>query len=215
MTDFSFLTVEELGTLLRKRQTTAVDLTTFFLERLERLGARFNAVVTVLRPSALDEAAERDRELAGGTDRGPLHGIPYGVKDLLAAEGAPTTWGAEPYRHQMLQGDATVVTRLREAGAVLCAKLGMVELAGGMGYNQAFASFTGPGKSPWDPSRWSGGSSSGPGSAVGAAMVPFAIGVRNLGVHSVSLGILRSKRSASHLWPGEPARGDGTELDDG
>ena len=85
MTDFAFLTVEELGTLLRKRQTTAVDLTTFFLERLERLGARFNAVVTVLRPSALDEAAQRDRELAGGTDRGPLHGIPYGVKDLLAA----------------------------------------------------------------------------------------------------------------------------------
>ena len=181
MTDFSFLTVEELGTLLRKRQTTAVDLTTFFLERLERLGARFNAVVTVLRPSALDEAAERDRELAGGTDRGPLHGIPYGVKDLVAAEGAPTTWGAEPYRHQMLQGDATVVTRLRAAGAVLCAKLGMVELAGGMGYNQAFASFTGPGKSPWDPSRWSGGSSSGPGSAVGAAMVPFAIGSETWG----------------------------------
>ncbi|MFL5474971.1 MAG: amidase family protein, partial [Gemmatimonadales bacterium] len=166
MTDFSFSTVEELGTLLRKRQTTVVDLTKYFLERLERLGPRFNAVVTVLRRSALDEAAERDRELASGTDRGPLHGIPYGVKDLLAAEGAPTTWGAEPYRHQMLQGDATVVTRLREAGAVLCAKLGMVELAGGMGYNQAFASFTGPGKSPWDPSRWSGGSSSGPGSAV-------------------------------------------------
>src|SRR3954471_8773386 len=181
MTDFSFSTVEELGTLLRKRQTTVADLAKYFLERLERLGPRFNAVVTVLRPSALAEAAERGRERPGGAGRGPLHGIPYGVKDLLATEGAPTTWGAEPYRHQMLQGDATVVTRLREAGAVLCAKLGMVELAGGMGYNQAFASFTGPGKSPWDPSRWSGGSSSGPGSAVGAAMVPFAIGSETWG----------------------------------
>jgi aspartyl-tRNA(Asn)/glutamyl-tRNA(Gln) amidotransferase subunit A len=181
MTDLSFSTVDELGMLLRKRQISAVELTKHFLERLERLGPRFNAVVTVLRSPALDEAAERDRELARGTDRGPLHGIPYGVKDLLATKGAPTTWGAEPYRHQMLQDDATVVTRLREAGAVLCAKLGMVELAGGMGYNQAFASFTGPGKSPWDPSRWSGGSSSGPGSAVGAGMVPFAIGSETWG----------------------------------
>ena len=85
------------------------------------------------------------RELAKGKDRGPLHGIPYGAKDLLAAEGAPTSWGAQPYRGQMLRGDATVVRKLREAGAVLCAKLAMVELAGGMGYNQAFASFTGPG----------------------------------------------------------------------
>ncbi|HEV7367439.1 MAG TPA: amidase, partial [Gemmatimonadales bacterium] len=103
------------------------------------------------------------------------------VKDLLATQGAPTTWGAQPYRNQMLQGDATVVQRLRQAGAVLCAKLSMVELAGGMGYNQAFASFTGPGKSPWNTARWSGGSSSGPGSAVGAGLVPFAIGSETWG----------------------------------
>lgn len=138
-------------------------------------------MVTVLRTQALAEAGTRDSELAKGKDRGPLHGIPYGAKDLLAAEGAPTTWGAQPYRGQMLRGDATVVRRLREAGAVLCAKLAMVELAGGMGYNQAFASFTGPGRSPWDRTRWSGGSSSGSGAAVGAGLVPFAIGSETWG----------------------------------
>jgi aspartyl-tRNA(Asn)/glutamyl-tRNA(Gln) amidotransferase subunit A len=179
--DISFLSVAELGALLRSREVSASDLAQHFLQRLDQLGPRFNAVVTVMRPSALQEAAARDRELASGHDRGPLHGIPYGVKDLLATRGTPTTWGAQPYREQIIDEDATVVTRLREAGAVLCAKLGMVELAGGMGYNQAAASFTGPGKSPWDPTRWSGGSSSGPGSAVGAGLVPFAIGSETWG----------------------------------
>ena len=181
MTDPSFLSIPELGALLRAGRISAIQLTRHFLERLELLGPRFNAVVTVLREPALAEAAERDREIHGGKIRGPLHGIPYGVKDLLATQGAPTTWGAQPYRNQMLQGDATVVRRLRQAGAVLCAKLSMVELAGGMGYNQAFASFTGPGKSPWNQTRWSGGSSSGPGSAVGAGLVPFAIGSETWG----------------------------------
>jgi aspartyl-tRNA(Asn)/glutamyl-tRNA(Gln) amidotransferase subunit A len=176
-----WLTLPELGRLLRRREVSAVELARHCLDRLERLGPAYNAVVTVLRPQALAEAGERDEELAAGKDRGPLHGIPYGAKDLLAADGAPTTWGAQPYRGRMLRGDATVVRRLREAGAVLCAKLAMVELAGGMGYNQAFASFTGPGRSPWDPARWSGGSSSGSGSAVGAGLVPFAIGSETWG----------------------------------
>jgi aspartyl-tRNA(Asn)/glutamyl-tRNA(Gln) amidotransferase subunit A len=181
VTDFAFLGIPELGRLLRDRKVTAVGLAEYFLDRLERLGPNYNAVVTVLREPALAEARERDAELARGKLRGPLHGIPYGAKDLLAAEGAPTTWGAQPYRDQLLQGDATVVRRLREAGAVLCAKLAMVELAGGMGYNQAFASFTGPGRTPWDPSRWSGGSSSGSGASVGAGLVPFAIGSETWG----------------------------------
>jgi len=94
----------------------------------------------------LAEAAQADREIAQGKWRGPLHGIPYGVKDLLATKGYPTTWGAEPYRQQQFDTDATVVERLAAAGAVLVAKLAMVELAGGMGYNQANASFTGPAK---------------------------------------------------------------------
>jgi aspartyl-tRNA(Asn)/glutamyl-tRNA(Gln) amidotransferase subunit A len=181
VTDFAFHSITELGRLLRDRKTTAVALAEYFLDRLERLGPSYNAVVTVLRQPALAEARERDAELARGKDRGPLHGIPYGAKDLLAAEGAPTSWGAQPYRDQLLQGDATVVRRLREAGAVLCAKLAMVELAGGMGYNQAFASFTGPGRTPWDPTRWSGGSSSGSGASVGAGLVPFAIGSETWG----------------------------------
>ena len=181
MSDPGWLTLPELGRLLRRREVSAVELARHCLDRLERLGPAYNAVVTVLRPQALAEAGERDEELAAGKDRGPLHGIPYGAKDLLAADGAPTTWGAQPYRGRMLRGDATVVRRLREAGAVLCAKLAMVELAGGMGYNQAFASFTGPGRSPWDPARWSGGSSSGSGSAVGAGLVPFAIGSETWG----------------------------------
>jgi aspartyl-tRNA(Asn)/glutamyl-tRNA(Gln) amidotransferase subunit A len=181
VTDPSFLSLSELGTLLRSGRVSSTELTRHFLERLELLGPRYNAVVTVLRQSALVEAGARDREIHSGKIRGPLHGIPYGVKDLLAAQGAPTTWGAQPYRNQMLQGDATVVHRLRQAGAVLCAKLSMVELAGGMGYNQAFATFTGPGKSPWNTARWSGGSSSGPGSAVGAGLVPFAIGSETWG----------------------------------
>ncbi|MBA3497924.1 MAG: amidase [Gemmatimonadales bacterium] len=181
MADVAFLTIPELGRLLRKRRVSAVELARVSLERLERLGPSYNAVVRVLREAALSEARERDAELARGKDRGPLHGIPYGVKDLIAVEGAPTVWGAPAYRNRLHQGDATVVRRLRRAGAVLCAKLAMVELAGGMGYGEAFANFSGPGRTPWDPTRWSGGSSSGPGAAVAAGLVPFAIGSETWG----------------------------------
>ena len=179
--DFAFLSVVELGRLLRQKKTSATELATYCLDRLERLGPRFNAVVTVSRERALAEAAEADREIRQGKWRGALHGIPYGVKDLLAAKGYPTTWGAEPYRQQTFDSDATVVERLGAAGAVLVGKLAMVELAGGMGYNQANASFTGPGKTPWNPEYWSGGSSSGPGAAVAAGLVPFAIGSETSG----------------------------------
>ena len=179
--DFAFLSVGELGRLLRQKKTSATELATYCLDRLERLGPRFNAVVTVSRERALAEAAEADREIRQGKWRGALHGIPYGVKDLLAAKGYPTTWGAEPYRQQTFDSDATVVERLGAAGAVLVGKLAMVELAGGMGYNQANASFTGPGRTPWNPEYWSGGSSSGPGAAVAAGLVPFAIGSETSG----------------------------------
>ena len=181
MTEFAFLSIAELGRLLRQKKTSATELATYFLERLERLGPRYNAVVAVTRERALTEAAQADREIKAGKWRGPLHGIPYGVKDLLATKGYPTTWGAEPYRQQTFDSDATVVERLGAAGGVLVAKLAMVELAGGMGYNQANASFTGPGKTPWNPDYWSGGSSSGPGAAVAAGLVPFAIGSETSG----------------------------------
>lgn len=179
--ELAFAGIRTLGERLRKGEFTSLELTEFFLARLEKLGPKLNAVCTVTRKLALEQAEQADRDLAAGKDRGPLHGIPYGAKDLLATVGAPTSWGAAPLKNQMFDEDATVIVRLREAGAILCAKLAMVEIAGGLGYDQANASFTGPGLNPWDTSTWSGGSSSGPGSAVGGGLVPFAIGSETWG----------------------------------
>ncbi len=176
-----FLPVRELAARIRKRQLSPVELAEGCLDRLEKIGPRYNAVVRVLRDTALLEARQAEREITGGHWRSMLHGIPYGVKDLLATRGVPTTWGAAPYKDQVFDYDATVIERLREKGAVLCAKLAMVELAGGMGYNHADASFTGPGLTPWNPAFWSGGSSSGPGASVAAGLVPFAIGSETSG----------------------------------
>jgi aspartyl-tRNA(Asn)/glutamyl-tRNA(Gln) amidotransferase subunit A len=177
----AFATVAELGRRLRAREFTSVEFTQFFLERLERLGPKLNAVVTVTRERALAEAQQADRELCTGRDRGPLHGIPYGAKDLLATKGIPTTWGAAPFKDQVFDEDAVVITKLRESGAVLAAKLAMVEIAGGLGYRQANATFTGPGLNPWNLKRWAGGSSSGSGAAVAAGLVPFSIGTETWG----------------------------------
>src|SRR6266581_8075511 len=121
--DLAFASIAELARLLRSRRTSATELAELFLERLERFGPRYNCLVTVTPERALAEAARADRELARGKIRGPLHGIPYGVKDLLAAAGYPTTWGAAPYEQQLIDQDATVVAKLKAAGAVLCAKL--------------------------------------------------------------------------------------------
>ena len=177
-----FLSIRALGELLRNRQVSPVELAKTFLDRLEAMGPTYNAVVTVTRDLALEQARVAETDMLAGRYKGPLHGIPYGAKDLLAtAGGIPTTWGAAPFRDRQFDTDATVVRRLREAGAVLAAKLAMVELAGGMGYRKPDASFTGPGINPWDPTRWSGGSSSGSGSAVGAGLVPFAIGSETWG----------------------------------
>jgi aspartyl-tRNA(Asn)/glutamyl-tRNA(Gln) amidotransferase subunit A len=179
--ELAFASIRTLGAKLRAQDFTAVELAEFFLTRLERLGPEYNAVVTVTRMLGLAQAERADRELAQGNDRGPLHGIPCGVKDLLATSGIPTSWGAVPLKDQMFDEDATVVRRLREAGAVLLAKLALVEIAGGLGYRQANAALTGPGLNPWDKATWSGGSSSGSGSAVGAGLVPFAIGSETWG----------------------------------
>ncbi len=176
-----FLPVRELAARIAARKLSPVEFTTACLERLETIGPRYNAVVTLMRESALAEARAAEKEIAAGRHRGPLHGIPYGAKDLVATKNAPTTWGAAPYKEQRFDYDATAVERLRAAGAILCAKLAMVELAGGMGYNHADASFTGPGLTPWNTKFWSGGSSSGPGAAVAAGLVPFAIGSETSG----------------------------------
>lgn len=177
----AFATIRELGTQLRAKATSSVKLTKYFLDRLEKFGSQYNAVVRITSDLALEQARQADIDLAAGKDRGPLHGIPYGVKDLLATKGIPTSWGAPPLKDQLIDEDATVIIRLRDAGAVLCAKLSMVELAGGFGYKQANSSLTGPGLNAWDKTCWAGGSSSGPGSAVGAGLVPFAIGSETWG----------------------------------
>jgi aspartyl-tRNA(Asn)/glutamyl-tRNA(Gln) amidotransferase subunit A len=176
-----FSSVTELAAQIRARRVSSVELTESYLHRLETVGKRLNAVVTVMRETALKEARAADAEIKRGHYRGLLHGIPYGVKDLIATRDAPTTWGAAPYKDQHFDYDATIVTRLREAGGVLLGKLAMIELAGGMGYNQADASFTGACRTPWNTGFWSGGSSSGPGAATASACVAFAIGSETSG----------------------------------
>jgi aspartyl-tRNA(Asn)/glutamyl-tRNA(Gln) amidotransferase subunit A len=174
--DVLYSTVRELGRDLRAKKFTSVQLTAAYLDRLSRLGPQLNAVVTVTSDLALEQARQADQELAAGHPCGPLHGIPYGAKDLLATKGIKTTWGCRAYAQQVPGDDATIIKRLREAGAVLVAKLAMVELAGGAGYRYASASLTGPGLNPWNTGRWAGGSSSGSGAAVAAGLVGFAIG---------------------------------------
>lgn len=180
-TELAFASIKTLGAGLRRRDYTAVQLAEFFLDRLEKLGPKYNALVTLTPDVALTQADQADRELSSGMDRGPLHGIPYGAKDLLATVGAPTSWGAAPLKDQFINADATAIIKLRDAGAVLIGKLAMVEIAGGLGYVQANASFTGAGLNPWSPDSWSGGSSSGSGSAVAAGLCPFAIGSETWG----------------------------------
>jgi aspartyl-tRNA(Asn)/glutamyl-tRNA(Gln) amidotransferase subunit A len=132
-------TVSEVAPLVRSRQLSPVGLAEASLERLQTVGRSLNAVATLTRDRALEEARAAEREIVAGRYRGPLHGIPYGAKDLLATRGIPTGGGARPLRAQMFGEDATVISRLREAGAVLVAKLAMIELAGGLGYNTAAA----------------------------------------------------------------------------
>lgn len=179
--DILFSSITELATQIRSRRISPVELTESYLARLETVGQRLNAVATVMHDSALAEARAAENEIKRGRYRGPLHGIPYGAKDLLATRNAKTTWGAAPYQDQQFGEDATVIKKLREAGAILAAKLAMVELAGGMGYNEAHASLTGACKTPWNEEFWSGGSSSGPGGAVAAGLVAFSIGSETSG----------------------------------
>jgi aspartyl-tRNA(Asn)/glutamyl-tRNA(Gln) amidotransferase subunit A len=180
--DVLFAPAREQGELLRRRQISSLELTRAYLDRLETIGPKLGAVATTTRELALAEAQKADDELAHPRrHRGPLHGVPYGAKDLLATRGIPTTWGAEPLRQQVFDHDATAIERLRAAGAVLVAKLAMVELAGGMGYNNPDASWTGPGRTPWNTAYWSGGSSSGSGAATAAGLVGFSLGSETSG----------------------------------
>ena len=190
-----------------------MELAEIFLARLENLGSKYNAVVTMTRERAEEQARRATEAIAAGNYKGPLHGIPYGLKDAFATSGIPTSYGAAPLKDQTFDYDATVVQNLEKAGAVLVAKLALVELAGIMAYRQPNASITGPGINPWNLATWSGGSSSGSASAVCAGLVPFAIGSETWGVHYKARQQLRYFRPAPDLRPRQPPRRIGPVLD--
>jgi aspartyl-tRNA(Asn)/glutamyl-tRNA(Gln) amidotransferase subunit A len=176
-----FLPVTELSRRVRLRQLSPVQLTESYLERSRNIGPRLNAYATLTPDLALQQAHTAEKEIAAGKYRGPLHGIPYAAKDLLAVKGYPTEWGARPYAGQKFDYDATVIRKLNDAGAVLLGKAAMIELAGGMGYRFASASASGAAKNPWNESCWTCGSSSGSAAATGAGLAAFAIGTETWG----------------------------------
>lgn len=175
-----FATVAQVSRDLRLRRYTAVEAARAALDRLASTGAHLHAVAELTEGRALADAREADRRLRRG-DAGPLCGVPYGAKDLIAVAGVPTRWGTRAFRDQMFDRDATVVRRLADAGAVLVGKLAMIELAGGGGYRDPAASITGATRNPWSTQRWAGGSSSGSAAAVAAGLVPFALGSETTG----------------------------------
>ena len=179
--DIFFAGISELSARLHARDFSCVELTRAFSDRFEQRAPRYNAMALSLRDQAVRQARDVDDELKRGRTRGPLQGIPYGVKDLFAVKGHPTTWGARPLAGQVFPDDARVVEKLNSARAVLIGKLSMIELAGGGNYRTAAASLTGPCLNPWDRERWAGGSSSGSAAAVAAALLPFALGSETSG----------------------------------
>lgn len=173
--EVAFWPVTHLGALLSSGQVSSVELAQMYLDRLRRFDRVLECVVTLTPELAMEEAERADRELAEGRYRGPLHGVPWGAKDLLAKRGYRTTWGSEAYRDQTLDYDATVVRRLSDAGAVLVAKLTTGEIARGDRW------FGGRTRNPWSPEEGSGGSSAGPAAATAAGLVAFSIGTETLG----------------------------------
>ena len=171
----AFLPVTALAALIESKRLTSTELTKIYLDRLKKHGETLKCVVTLTETLAMQQAAAADAEIKAGKYRGPLHGIPWGAKDLLATKGIKTTWGATPYKDQVIDLDATVVERLRDAGAVLVAKLSMGALA------QGGVWFGGSTHNPWNVERSSSGSSAGPGAATAAGLVGFSIGTETLG----------------------------------
>ncbi len=210
--DLAFASVPQLATLIRSRKVSPVELTRMYIGRLKKYGPKLNCVVTLTEELAMSQAAAAEREIKAGKYRGPLHGIPWGGKDLFATKGIRTTWGAEPYREQMIDYDATVVERLRDAGAVLVAKLSMGALAQG---GRWFAGMT---RNPWQVEEdriGSSGSSAGPASATAAGLVGFSIGTETLGSiisPSTRCGIVGLRPD---VWTRQSLWGDGPQLDHG
>jgi Asp-tRNA(Asn)/Glu-tRNA(Gln) amidotransferase A subunit family amidase len=166
----AFAPVHHLSRWIETRKLTSTRLTNIYLDRIARLNSKINCVITLTRDHALEQARQADAEIAAGHYRGPLHGIPWGAKDLLDTANIPTTWGAEPFEHRIPTADATVTARLNAAGAVLIAKLSL----GALALNDVW--FGGQTMNPWLPEEGSSGSSAGPGAATAAGLVAFAIG---------------------------------------
>ena len=173
--ELAFYSLTELASLIQTKKISSVELTQFFLARIKKYDDTLKSVITITEAIALRQAKKADEEIGQGKYRGMLHGIPYGLKDLFNVKGTKTTWGSAPYKDQMFDNDATVVKRLEEAGAVLVAKLVSGELARGDVW------FGGKTKNPWDLKQGASGSSAGPGAAVSAGLIPFAIGTETLG----------------------------------
>ena len=219
MADFSnvfFSTITEINAKLRAKEFSCVELTRAFCDRLESSGRSYNALALSLRKQAIRQARDVDDELKRDRTRGPLQGIPYGAKDLLAVKGKPTTWGAKPLAAQVFDEDAA---RDREA------QQGRrdPDAASWRWWSWPAEAIivlprrrmTGPGLNPWDQTRWSGGSSSGSGAAVAAGLVTFALGSETSGSIITPAAYLRRHGTASDLRPGEPARSHGAFLDSG
>jgi Asp-tRNA(Asn)/Glu-tRNA(Gln) amidotransferase A subunit family amidase len=173
--DLAFYSVMQLASLIKNKKITSVELTQFFLNRLKKWGDTLECVITLTEELALQQARQADEEIKKGIYRGPLHGIPYGLKDLFAVKGYKTTWGSVPYKDQVIDEDAFVYTQLKKAGAVLCAKLTLGELA----FSDLW--FGGRTRNPWNIARGSSGSSAGSASATAAGLLPFAIGTETYG----------------------------------
>jgi len=176
-----YASIAELAKQIESKQLSPVELTESYLERSEKLGPRLNAYARLTPAVALEQAQLAEKEIRRGHYRGPLHGIPYAAKDLLAVKGIPTTWGAKPYVDQVFDYNAAVIEHLRNVGAVMLGKAAMIELAGGMGYTSASASLEGEARNPWNTTCWTCGSSSGSGAIVAAGLAAFAIGTETWG----------------------------------
>ncbi|MEN0051357.1 MAG: amidase, partial [Bacteroidota bacterium] len=189
--ELALYTVAQLASLIKNKQITSTELTKIYLDRLKKYGDTLQCVITITEEVALEQAKRADEELAIGNYRGPLHGIPYGIKDLLAVEGTKTTWGAMPYKDQVIHETATVVKKLEAAGAVMVAKLTLGALAWGDVW------YGGVTKNPWNLEQGSSGSSAGSASATVAGLVAFSIGTETLG----SIVSPSTRCSASGLRP--------------
>jgi Asp-tRNA(Asn)/Glu-tRNA(Gln) amidotransferase A subunit family amidase len=173
--ELAFYSLPQLAALIKNRKISAVELTKFFIERLKKFDDTLQCVISLTENIALQQAAQADKEIADGKYRGPLHGIPYGLKDLFAVKGTKTTWGAAPYKNQTIDEDAYVYTKLKDAGAILIAKFTLGALAMGDYW------YGGRTKNPWNLKRGSSGSSAGSTAATVAGLVPFAIGTETWG----------------------------------